>query len=920
MNKKRKAILVLATATIGIVIGLFILHSFTRNKNDKYVKSAEDGDITRYEWMEMLCNQQGLTEYQNKMPYFSDVNEKDTCFPYIQSAVEWGLLNVGFDFEGDGYASGRFIALTAMKTIGERKLQIYLGTEDIITEDAYIELAVEHGLIEKTQLVESFSEEECQHVLEALKNAYFNVFWKDDYLNVVYQDGVIELSLKEVLQSNADCSEIVVTQNTADSLETGTVIVFEHPATGLKAARRIAEKNVDGTLLLNRVELNEIVESLVISDITELTFENIVNYYGLEEDAGTASNLMYQLADENIVNTKVFPIDVPSKGFKLSLSTEDEDEEKSLTIQVTKHDTGESYKIPVSEKIEVDCEYNIEIDIDKIFVGGQVDFSLPEVINYADVAIDAHATFTGTIKAEAEKKIPLIKTPVRLGNGIAAIDVQVYLVLSLEGGISFEAELPMEMSVYYENGKGFRNFNHKVSVKDPAIEVNCEAGVAFRPELTFVLFSFFDVLDAELDVGVEAGASSTTRPNSQICIDISVVFPVITVSVCGDDDADTAIGKFGWSMEREIYSSDNAPVQFGLHYERLSAGSSGFVDKCTYKEEDTGNGPANGMGSAHTYKTRYGEVNAIDYPIFQFDYSDNWAVTQEEFDYDLSQETVIISNARGVKITYRDFGSINLNEVGGAGRDWMEAEVSKVADSNFDSGDFMVAEIKTTRELMAGVDGDWVETDGTISYAVLPESYVGTCTMNGLIGIYEELSFKYLSSSYMFIAEALDGRFTDEEKEEVLAILASFRVANRQTPAAEEDQIYAALQGGDFSYFAGIYKPCGIYDDWYGGGEPLLNLILQENGIIIGGGMWFDENPYPATEPISVIKREDGSYLCQVTYTDEYLQKYFLIYPQGVIGENPYIYNDPLLTEKVYIQYMVFDGGVGDIIYYKIED
>lgn len=105
-----------------------------------------------------------------------------------------------------------------------------------------------------------------------------------------------------------------------------------------------------------------------------------------------------------------------------------------------------------------------------------------------------------------------------------------------------------------------------------------------------------------------------------------------------------------------------------------------------------------------------------------------------------------------------------------------------------------------------------------------------------------------------------------------------------------------------------------------GGGEPISDLFLDKNGIITEGGMWFQTNPYSETKPMSVTKNEDGSYRCQVSYVDEAYQEYFLIYPEGTIGENPYIYNDPFLTENPYIQYMLVDGGVMDIIYYKVEE
>ena len=157
----------------------------------------------------------------------------------------------------------------------------------------------------------------------------------------------------------------------------------------------------------------------------------------------------------------------------------------------------------------------------------------------------------------------------------------------------------------------------------------------------------------------------------------------------------------------------------------------------------------------------------------------------------------------------------------------------------------------------------------------------------------------------------------------MIDIISSFRVAGSEDVTTEDrsrpddDLIYEALQNGDFSYFAGTYMPCEIYHDGYGGGNRLPNLILQEDGVITGGLVY---GTYPDTKPISVTRNEDGSYLCQVTYYSDEKQQYFLIYPEGVVGENPYSDNRSFLLDTVYIQYMSFDGGVMDIIYYKVED
>ena len=56
----------------------------------------------------------------------------------------------------------------------------------------------------------------------------------------------------------------------------------------------------------------------------------------------------------------------------------------------------------------------------------------------------------------------------------------------------------------------------------------------------------------------------------------------------------------------------------------------------------------------NTYITKFGEINAITYPTFAFDYPDNWTISQEEVTQ--TSETVTLTNERGHHnqiLTYR---------------------------------------------------------------------------------------------------------------------------------------------------------------------------------------------------------------------------------------------------------------------------
>lgn len=185
----------------------------------------------------------------------------------------------------------------------------------------------------------------------------------------------------------------------------------------------------------------------------------------------------------------------------------------------------------------------------------------------------------------------------------------------------------------------------------------------------------------------------------------------------------------------------------------------------------------------NTYTTKFGEINAITYPTFAFDYPDNWTISQEEVTQ--TSETVTLTNERGITIKFSHIGGVAEGQLGGGSGSYMRrVEVSKVADSNFvpgyvqatdysSLGTFIVAELKVTGELDMQTDSDFTDVDGDISYAVIPESWIGT--LDSVTGVFEgEFAFWY-SDYISLIASSPDGEFSEAESQEVIEILSSFR-------------------------------------------------------------------------------------------------------------------------------------------------
>lgn len=188
-----------------------------------------------------------------------------------------------------------------------------------------------------------------------------------------------------------------------------------------------------------------------------------------------------------------------------------------------------------------------------------------------------------------------------------------------------------------------------------------------------------------------------------------------------------------------------------------------------------------GVELKHTYITRFGEVNLVTYPAFSFGYPDGWTVASEEVS--TSSEKVVLTNSTGFKVTYWNFGA--TRNLTGATRNIRGVDVTRVADASFipddvqatdysDLGKFMVAKLKTTSECDMLSDGESVDIEnGPVRYALLPKSEVGEQYESIIVGL--PTFFFWYAGHISFIADSPNGEFTEQEENEVIAIIASFR-------------------------------------------------------------------------------------------------------------------------------------------------
>ena len=196
MKNNKKIILI----AVAICIGVLGMVAFAING-----KQTENA-ITRYEWIKMLTDRFGIMEYANEEPYYEDISADNEYFKFVQSAVEWEILEEEQQFRGEEPANGKFIALTSMRAIGKYKIQIYLEKWEETTDKEYLKLAVKEDLIKRNQMKKDITKDESVIILSKVMELYQYLLWKDDVSEITYQERVVQIAHENISQINEECT------------------------------------------------------------------------------------------------------------------------------------------------------------------------------------------------------------------------------------------------------------------------------------------------------------------------------------------------------------------------------------------------------------------------------------------------------------------------------------------------------------------------------------------------------------------------------------------------------------------------------------------------------------------------------------------------------------------------------------------
>ena len=765
-------VIVIVAIAAGIVTGA---SSKKKSGNDINVscKAAvtKNEDITCYDWLKKLCNKTG-------------VEAED----YRKVAKEYGYITDIDEFSNDDIASGGFMALTSMRAMGEGKMQIYLGTDDAISDNTNIELAINNNLIAEDSLDRGFSDQEADGILDKFDDLYYGEFWPEDIENVSYKENISQLQFFDIKDYKEDKSIIYIDESAAKNLKKGDTFVFDYM--GGKIAKKIVEDMGNGTFSLEDPEIDEVFNTLIVSDSASIGIDDIISYYGLDNVKVSAGKPVTMLTADVSGN-------IHSKGFAIEAAVNDDNE---LEVTLTDNDTEAEYELPIKQKLNKKCEnFSIKWDVNNINVGAQVKYTLKSGLKYASVGVDIDSEISGEIGVEGDFSdgILLCQTPALIGSNLVAVNVALYIVPAVDGSVNLKVEVPYYAGVSYEKGKGVNGTMGLRSSMQTSIEAEGTMGLYFRTAPMLVTMRSIPLLDAELDIGAEAEATRTGRPNGQICSDVNVKCPVFIIGV-GDESVKYKNKKsLLCTMDiSKSYEFTSFARSKSLHYERLADGTKQFVKECTYNEQPeddkskeseasteapiqeqptqeqvtqeqvTKGTDVKESGPLHTYKTRMAEYFP-EQTTFYFDYPDNWTVVSERAN--ANTEMVTIQNDNGVQIEYiaRDdkFGTEIMGNI------MVEAKNDVVSKPRYNSGgELVIVKTKDYKEYSRTSPDVREYDDGAERYALMPASTSYSICHTGIyLGCYFETPKETMFCSIP------SKKLTDKDRKEIIAILESFR-------------------------------------------------------------------------------------------------------------------------------------------------
>lgn len=175
-------------------------------------------------------------------------------------------------------------------------------------EEKLVTVAINNNLIAEDSLDRGFSDQEADGILDKFDDLYYGEFWPEDIENVSYKENVSQLQFFDIKDYKEDENIIYIDESAAKNLKKGDTFVFDYM--GEKIAKKIVEDMGNGTFSLEDPEIDEVFNTLIVSDSASIGIDDIISYYGLDNVKVSAGKPVTMLTADVSGN-------IHSKGFAI---------------------------------------------------------------------------------------------------------------------------------------------------------------------------------------------------------------------------------------------------------------------------------------------------------------------------------------------------------------------------------------------------------------------------------------------------------------------------------------------------------------------------------------------------------------------------------------------------------------------------
>lgn len=521
-------------------------------------QQQEAQPVTRGEWIAMLAGTFSLGEAKADMPYFSDVDAGSEIFDYVQSSVEWGILEkTGGAFSPQEPITRGTVAETAAYAAGYG-----VGIDDetgAITSafDAQgaIAYALEHSIIAADDDLDgNMTYSQCLSALEAARTAYVSAPPGEEKMEVVpssslvdltsmggrvaIADGQLTIAEGAAVEEGADGSQTAVVETGAGTVEVrvGSVVVM--PGTALDPAgvaykvSAIAEEGNGVILHTVAPELGDLYDELHINTTVSADPADIIWADGVSAvplDGGAPGEYRITLLSsaaqavplENIIDhsfsfgngaEKVWT-DHNSDSLGTTVGAQALENSNFVYEETPSIEDFNGGIDPWTADLAVTNKYSSgykitgNITISSIDVTPQIEFNkiwgIPYGVKNASVTLNSNVTSTLTMEGNLSEEIWLASVPIPIGPTGLSVSVDLYLYATASGMLEVRAALSPVAKVEYAGG----DFKQTVScTADTRAEMAIEMNFGANLKLSLRALGLTVV-----DAGVKVGATVTAN-------------------------------------------------------------------------------------------------------------------------------------------------------------------------------------------------------------------------------------------------------------------------------------------------------------------------------------------------------------------------------------------------------------------------